>query len=50
MQRCLQSVKKKKHIDILSHYAKLEFSIGEAEKGRTTFEAILNNYPKRTGN
>lgn len=48
LNRCLQSVKKRKHIDVLSFYARLLFSQNQAEKGRTTFEAILNNYPKRT--
>lgn len=48
LNRCLQAVKKKKHIDILSAYARLEFSSGNAEKGRTTFEAIVHKYPKRT--
>ena len=24
------------------------YEVGEQEKGRTTFEAIISNYPKRT--
>ena len=42
LSRCLQSVKKRKHMEILSAYARLEFQSGDAEKGRTTFEAIVN--------
>ena len=47
MKRALQSLPKRKHIKVLSHYAVLEFKIGDIEKGRTTFEAILSSYPKR---
>lgn len=32
----------------MSHYARLMFMHNEPEKGRTTFDAILSNYPKRT--
>lgn len=46
-ERALQCLKKKKHILVLTQYARLMFSNGESEKGRTTFEAILSNYPKR---
>lgn len=46
-KQALQSLAKKKHIEFLSHYGRLEFINGDLEKGRTTFEAILANYPKR---
>ena len=45
--RALQSLEKRKHLLFLSHYARLEFLEGNLEKGRTTFEAIVTNYPKR---
>jgi len=48
LNRSLQCVKKKKHIDILSAYGKLQFEHGNKEMGRTTFEAIITQYPKRT--
>lgn len=32
----------------MSHYARLMYISSEPEKGRTTFDAILTNYPKRT--
>ena len=47
VKRALQSLQKKKHLKFLSHYARMEFMHGDAEKGRTTFEAIITNYPKR---
>ena len=47
VKRALQSLQKKKHLKFLSHYGRLEFLHGDAEKGRTTFEAIVTNYPKR---
>eukprot|EP01016_Furgasonia_blochmanni_P011064 TRINITY_DN1486_c0_g2_i17.p1 TRINITY_DN1486_c0_g2~~TRINITY_DN1486_c0_g2_i17.p1 ORF type:complete len:259 (+),score=60.38 TRINITY_DN1486_c0_g2_i17:2-778(+) len=48
MTRALQCLSKPKHIKVISQYAILEFRDGDPEKGRTTFEAILTNYPKRT--
>lgn len=47
VKRALQSLHKKKHLKFLSHYARLDYIFGEVEKGRTTFEAIVTNYPKR---
>ena len=48
LQRSLQCLKKKKHIIIMTNYARIMYQIGDQEKGRTTFEAIISNYPKRT--
>lgn len=31
----------------ISKFAQMEFKYGEAERGRTLFEEILSNYPKR---
>ena len=28
-------------------FAQLEFKFGEPERGRTVFESVLSNYPKR---
>lgn len=38
----------KHHVDISSKFAQMEFKHGEAERGKTIFENIVNNYPKRT--
>ena len=34
-------------LQVLSKYAQLEFKHGSAERGRTVFDGILSNYPKR---
>jgi len=47
VKRAMQSLEKRKHLRFLSHYARLEFLEGNIEKGRTTFEAMITNYPKR---
>lgn len=47
VKRALQSLEKRKHLKFLSHCARLDFMFGDVEKGRTTFEAIVTNYPKR---
>jgi rRNA biogenesis protein RRP5 len=47
LTRALQCLKKHKHIVVLTNYAKLMYEQGEAEKGRSTLEAIVSNYPKR---
>jgi len=47
LQRALICVKKKKHFLLMTHYAKFMYLQGEVEKGRTTFQAILQNFPKR---
>ena len=34
-------------IEIISRFAQLEFKHGEPERGKTLFESILGNFPKR---
>ncbi|KAL5021960.1 hypothetical protein ScPMuIL_001115 [Solemya velum] len=50
MQRCLKSLDKREHLDVISKFAMMEYKFpgGEPERGRTMFENILSNYPKRT--
>ena len=48
LQRSLQSLEKKEHLDITSKFAQIEFRYGDPERGKTMFETILGNYPKRT--
>ncbi|EAR99985.1 S1 RNA-binding domain protein (macronuclear) [Tetrahymena thermophila SB210] len=48
LKRALICLKKKKHIIVLSQYAKIQYQSKQAETGRTTFEAVVANYPKRT--
>ncbi|KAI9219327.1 hypothetical protein BC828DRAFT_406796 [Blastocladiella britannica] len=47
LPRALKSVAKAKHIELISQFAMLEFKHGDAERGRTIFEGVLANYPKR---
>lgn len=39
---------KDKHIKFISQTAILEFKIGVPDRGRSLFEGILRDYPKRT--
>ena len=48
LQRSLQSLDRRDHIMMTSKFAQIEFRYGEAERGKTMFETILANYPKRT--
>ncbi|KAK9768908.1 rRNA biogenesis protein rrp5 [Basidiobolus ranarum] len=47
LQRSLKSLAKRKHIKTITKFAQLEFKYGEPERGRTIFEGIMSNYPKR---
>ncbi|KAH8550174.1 hypothetical protein BGW37DRAFT_498267 [Umbelopsis sp. PMI_123] len=47
LQRSLQSLPKRKHIKTIVKFAQMEFKHGEAERGRTIFEGVMSNYPKR---
>ena len=48
LDRATQSLPKHKHIKILTRTALLEMKEGNPERGRTMFEGILRNYPRRT--
>ncbi|EEB07445.1 U3 snoRNP-associated protein Rrp5 [Schizosaccharomyces japonicus yFS275] len=47
LQRSLQSLPKKDHVSTIEKFALLEFKQGDPERGRTIFEGLLSNYPKR---
>ncbi|KAJ3122551.1 rRNA biogenesis protein rrp5 [Physocladia obscura] len=47
LQRSLKSLAKRKHLKIICKFAQMEFKHGEAERGRTLFEGIVSNHPKR---
>ncbi|KAJ1654320.1 rRNA biogenesis protein rrp5, partial [Dispira simplex] len=47
LQRCVQTLPKRKHLKAIKTFAVLEFKQGDAERGRTIFEGILSNYPNR---
>jgi rRNA biogenesis protein RRP5 len=48
LQRGLQNLEPKQHVDLSSKFAQMEFKLGEPERGKTIFENIVGNYPKRT--
>ncbi|XP_067657423.1 protein RRP5 homolog [Haliotis asinina] len=48
LQRCLKSLDKKDHVEMISKFAQMEYKQGEPQRGCTMFENILTNYPKRT--
>ncbi|XP_071166290.1 protein RRP5 homolog isoform X3 [Mytilus edulis] len=48
LPRSLKSLSKDNHVEIIAKFAQMEFKHGEPERGKTMFENILSNYPKRT--
>ncbi|GAA5976182.1 hypothetical protein JCM11641_001071 [Rhodosporidiobolus odoratus] len=47
LPRSLKSLEKRDHVATISKFAQLEFKLGDAERGRTIFEGIVDSYPKR---
>ncbi|KAJ7042430.1 hypothetical protein C8F04DRAFT_77315 [Mycena alexandri] len=47
LPRCLQSLDKRKHLKTISRFAQLEYKLGDAERGKTLFEGIVDSHPKR---
>lgn len=47
LSKALQALPKNNHVNIISKFGLLEFKNGSPESGRTMFEGIVNNYPKR---
>lgn len=43
----LADVKNVIDVKTISRFAQLEFKLGDAERGRTIFEGIMDNYPKK---
>ncbi|XP_037353757.1 protein RRP5 homolog [Talpa occidentalis] len=48
MQRALECLPTKEHVDVITKFAQLEFQLGDAERAKAIFENTLNTYPKRT--
>ncbi|XP_066094534.1 protein RRP5 homolog isoform X1 [Saccopteryx bilineata] len=48
MQRALECLPKREHVDVISKFAQLEFQLGDAERAKAMFENTLSTYPKRT--
>ncbi|KAI9494938.1 hypothetical protein BDB00DRAFT_730012, partial [Zychaea mexicana] len=47
LQRSLKVLPTFAHTETISKFAQLEFKHGEPERGRTIFEGLLSNHPKR---
>ena len=47
LQRAVDVLPQAKHVELISKFAQLEFKHGSAARGRTTFDGVLANYPKR---
>jgi len=47
MQKSLKSLDLKKHVEVIVKFAQMEFKHAEPERGKTMFESVLSNYPKR---
>ena len=47
LQKSLQALSKDQHVSMISKFGILEFKHGNPENGRTMFEGIVSNYPKR---
>ncbi|XP_071987184.1 protein RRP5 homolog isoform X3 [Engystomops pustulosus] len=48
LQRALNAVPEKEHIDLISKFAQLEFQMGDALRAKALFESTLSSFPKRT--
>ncbi|XP_072513962.1 protein RRP5 homolog [Salminus brasiliensis] len=48
LQRALQSLSNKDHVDLITRFARLEFQYGSKDRGRAMFDKVLASYPKRT--
>ncbi|EPQ29181.1 uncharacterized protein PFL1_03468 [Pseudozyma flocculosa PF-1] len=47
LPRSLQSLEKRDHVRTITAFALNEFKYGQAERGRTIFEGLVDSYPKR---
>jgi rRNA biogenesis protein RRP5 len=47
LERALLSLEKRKHVELILKFAQLEYRFGSEERGRTVFESLVGNFPKR---
>ena len=47
-ENALQKLAERFHVEVLSKFGQFEFKYGEFERGRTIFETLLSNHPRRT--
>jgi len=46
-QRAIKLLPQRKHIPLINKFAQLEYQHGDAERGRTMYEGVVSNYPKK---
>ncbi len=47
LPRAMQALDKRDHTSTITRFAINEFKLGDAERGRTIFEGLVDSYPKR---
>ncbi|KAG8709931.1 rRNA biogenesis protein rrp5 [Ceratobasidium sp. 395] len=47
LPRCLLSLPQRKHLKTISTFARMEYKLGDPERGKTIFEGIVESHPKR---
>ncbi|SPO21291.1 related to RRP5 - processing of pre-ribosomal RNA [Ustilago trichophora] len=47
LPRAMQALEKREHTKTITAFAINEFKLGDAERGRTIFEGLVDSYPKR---
>ncbi|KAK6174513.1 hypothetical protein SNE40_017776 [Patella caerulea] len=47
LQRSFKCLEKKEHVEMISKVAQMEVKFGDGERGRTMYENLVANYPKR---
>ncbi|GAB1607729.1 protein RRP5 homolog [Argonauta hians] len=48
IEKAVRIIDKKDHVSLVSKVAQLEFRHGDVQRGRSMFESIVSNYPRRT--
>lgn len=48
MDRSLKSLEQRQHVDVIAKFSQMEIKHGDINLGKTMFENVLKNYPKRT--
>lgn len=47
LERALLSLDKREHVALIMKFAQLEYRCGSVERGRTVFESLIGNFPKK---
>lgn len=47
LERALAGLEETDHVRVISKFAQFEYKYGSSERGRTVFESLVSNFPKR---